>query len=94
MTSITGLTKKLEALGNQKGCQDVRAWIKSIINHLYWSAASSKSSDEAVAKWLSVINHVQDIHVHDCWQFPECLHGQLDTTDTKNWLVPCERIIL
>jgi hypothetical protein len=83
-----GLTEKLESLGNQQGCQDIRAWTNSIVNHLYWSAASSSSGDEAVAKWLSVINHIQNIHEHDNWQFPKCLHGEQNGSEARKWLLP------
>lgn len=79
-----GLSKKLETLGNEKGCSDVREWTKSIVNHLYWSAATSTTGDETLAKWESVANHVQDVHVHDSWLFPSCLH---DNTQRK-WLKP------
>ena len=80
----SGLSKKLEALGKERDCAAVRDWSKSIVNHLYWSAASSTTGDEAVAKWLSVANHVQNVHEHDNWQFPACQHGDLN----KKWLRP------
>jgi hypothetical protein len=84
---LAGLTKKLEALGNQREGHEVRTWTKSIINHLYWSAASSACGDEVVAKWESIVNHVQNVHEHDNWMFPRCLHGELDN---RQWLLPCE----
>jgi hypothetical protein len=51
-----GLKKKLEALSKEKDCGEVKAWIKSITNHLYWSAASTpdQNGDVIVAKWKSV----------------------------------------
>ena len=45
---------------------------------MYWAAASSITGEETVAKWVSVVNHVQNIHRHDDWQFPVCLHGPTD----------------
>jgi len=74
---FTGLTKKLEALGNKRGCESVHAWTKSMVNHLYWSAASSACGDEVMAKWTSIVNHIQNVHEHDKWRFPACLHGEL-----------------
>ncbi|XP_077498744.1 uncharacterized protein LOC144109837 [Amblyomma americanum] len=41
-------------------------WIKSVCNHLYWAAASSEGKAELIVpKWLSLLNHVRDIHTHD-----------------------------
>ena len=59
-----GVTKKMEQLANQKDCDVVREWIRSVSNHLYYSAASSEgeSGDMVVAKWKSVVCHVQNIH--------------------------------
>ena len=87
------LRKKLEALGKERECKVVQEWIKSIVNHLYWSAASSSTGEEAVAKWVSVANHIQNVHEHENWLFPICLHG--DVSD-RNWLQPstkaCEKL--
>lgn len=74
-----GLSKKLESLGKERQCEAVREWAKSIVNHLYWSVASSSTGEEAVAKWVSVANHVQNVHQHDDWLFPACAHGDLDS---------------
>jgi len=86
-----GVCKKLEVVANSKGCQDVRGWIHSIVNHLYWSAATSTGSEDTVAKWKSVVNHIQDVHTHDDWHFPACEHGPIDST---KWLLPCKYRVL
>lgn len=86
---MLGLSKKLEALGNERECTSARDWAKSIVNHLYWSAASSTNGDEAVAKWTSVVNHIQNVHEHDSWLFPTCQHGDLDANHSKKWIQPC-----
>jgi hypothetical protein len=87
---IAGVLKKLDAVANTKGCSDVREWVHSITNHLYWCAATSTSGQETVAKWISVINHIQDIHEHDDWRFSSCAHGPIptDTRRLKKWLNP------
>ena len=60
---ITGVHKKLEAVGKKKGCEKVKLWSRSISNHMYWCAASSNGNGELVkAKWLSILNHVSNIH--------------------------------
>jgi hypothetical protein len=84
-----GLSKKLEALGKERDCAVIRVWAKSIVNHLYWSAASSTTGDEAVAKWQSVANHVKNVHEHDNWLFPACLHDDVTNSHDKLWLEPC-----
>ena len=61
---FSGLGKKLDKLEKHKGYEKVRKWRKSIINHLYWTAASTPSGDGAVmkAKWSSLANHLCNIH--------------------------------
>jgi len=90
---VKGLIKKLESLGKQRDCKVVQEWTKSILNHLYWSAASSTTGEEAVAKWVSVANHIQNVHEHENWLFPACLPG--DVSD-RNWFQPstkaCEKL--
>ena len=50
---LTGLRKKLFALSKQKACGTVGLWSKSLINHLYWSDASTPGTDQTLmkAKW-------------------------------------------
>ncbi|XP_016396430.1 uncharacterized protein LOC107730185 [Sinocyclocheilus rhinocerous] len=57
-----GLSKKLEKLSQRKECEVVKKWLKSIKNHVYWSATSSVSGPEKVAKWTSQLNHIQHVH--------------------------------
>ncbi|KAH9366775.1 hypothetical protein HPB48_009596 [Haemaphysalis longicornis] len=55
-----------------------RAVIKSVSNHLYWSAASSRGCHEMiVAKWQSLLNPIRGVHTHDSSLFPSCVHGKL-----------------
>lgn len=39
-----------------KGCENVREWIKSRVNHLYWSALSTSDGDSQMMleKWKSL----------------------------------------
>ncbi|KAJ8369539.1 hypothetical protein SKAU_G00095670 [Synaphobranchus kaupii] len=65
---------------------------------LHWSCSTSKSGEETVAKWMSVANHVQDIHTHDDENFPTCLHEPLIGEDARQWLKPstmsCEKLVM
>ena len=76
-----------------KDCGIVGEWLKSIVNHLYWSTVSTPSgnSDVILAKWLSLDNHIRNKHTtHNSKHFKKCLHGLI--TRCKKWLKRCEFI--
>ncbi|XP_059386284.1 uncharacterized protein LOC132121128 [Carassius carassius] len=81
-----GISKQLEKVCKLKGCEKIRKWLHSIKNHIYWTAASSSSGPERVAKWTSMLNHMQNKHTHEDSNFPACLHGTRRSRDTKKWL--------
>ena len=85
------MRKKLTNLVN-KGHTEIRPWINSIINHLYWCAADSENSspEMIVARWKSVCNHIVNKHKgHDDPLFPQCLHDpRSETDDKKSYLDP------
>lgn len=83
---IAGISKKLEASAKKKTSQDIRPWIKGIVNHAYWVAATSGLNKELkLQKWLSITNHIKNKHDHDSELFPHCLHGDLQGED-REWL--------
>ena len=70
--------KKLELAGKKKGCEKVKAWSRSVSNHLYWCAASSDGDGDLVQqKWFSILNHVVNVHEGHGELFTECQHGDL-----------------
>lgn len=75
-------------VAKNKDCTQLSKWLRSIKNHIYWTAASSTTPQERVAKWTSILNHVLDIHTHDDPAFPQCLHPLQTTRDNKEWLKP------
>lgn len=81
-----GTSKKLEALSKQKDCEKVKKWMKSINNHIYWTAAISTSGPERIAKWNAILNHVRDIHTHQDPLYPMCEYVIRKTTDKSKWL--------
>ncbi|XP_067282054.1 uncharacterized protein [Pseudorasbora parva] len=83
-----GLSKKLAKLSQQKGCEIVKNWLCSIKNHVHWSATSSTSGPEKVAKWTSLLNHIQNIHIHENPVFPKCAHPDKVSRDPKKWFQP------
>ena len=60
--------------------------MKSINNHIYWTAAGSTSGPERIAKWTSILNHVRDVHVHEDPLYPKCEHAIRQTSDRSKWL--------
>ena len=75
--------KGVNKVAKFKGCEEVAAWKKSILNMCYW-AASSSNGDEALVrkKWESMLEHVQNKHKN-------CYHGRLPRgrgVRSKKWL--------
>uniref|UniRef100_A0A1A7YS46 Zgc:123060 n=1 Tax=Iconisemion striatum TaxID=60296 RepID=A0A1A7YS46_9TELE len=82
------ISKKLAKVAKDKDCEVVKKWQCGISNHAYWCATSSSSGPEKVAKWTSMVNHMQDIHVHENPLFPRCQHPVRQSTDRKKWFQP------
>ncbi|XP_048035479.1 uncharacterized protein LOC125260979 [Megalobrama amblycephala] len=85
------IQKALDAAAKERDCEDLKLWRPAIINHLYWTAASTPTGDpdEMEAKWQSMINHVQDIHEHSTPAFTSCAHPPLEgEARDKEWLEP------
>ena len=80
----TGLKKKLVDSAKQKDCGLIGEWQRSIVNHLYWSAASSTEGDSDMikTKWLSLDNHVHDVHEGHGDIFSRCAHEKLSGSET------------
>lgn len=80
-----GISKKLEAMAKKKRGQEIRPWIKAIVNHMHWVSASCDGDGELVsAKWLSLMNHIRNKHVGHSQRYPACEHGEL--TEDRAWL--------
>ena len=84
---ITGLRKKLQASAKKNDCELISEWSKSIINHLYWCAASTPPGSQELlkAKWKSAQNHIHNIHEHD-GPYKKCDHGV--TGNKTKWFKP------
>ena len=84
----TGLRKKVAALAKLKDCEVIGKWERSIINHLYWCVASTPDGEEDVIKekWLSLDNHMHNVHRMHGKSFKKCLHGRLRRDKNKKWL--------
>ena len=81
------VTKKLTKEGIKNS---LLPWIQSISNHLWWSAQSCNlNPDVLVAKWISIVHHVVNVHSWQDRHFQSCEHGPLDDAQCrKKWLKP------
>ena len=59
-------------------------------NHLYWCVSFSTTANDGElikAKWLSLDNHIRNVHRKHGKKFPKCVHGRLRRQDrNKIWL--------
>nr|XP_034319955.1 uncharacterized protein LOC117687484 [Crassostrea gigas] len=77
-----GISRKLENAAKKRGAGQIRPWIKGIVNHTYWVAASSGDNNQLkLDKWRSISNHIINVHNHDSEIFPEYEHGELEPRD-------------
>ena len=86
------VVKQLNKKAKKKECEELKPWIQSVSNHLWWSAATCNGDSELLTeKWTSVVHHVVNKH---CWtgckKFKKCEHDRLTRTQRKNtsWLTP------
>ncbi|CAB4031322.1 Hypothetical predicted protein, partial [Paramuricea clavata] len=78
-----GEKKRLLKVVKIKKFRKLKPWIGSIINLMYWVAISSQSPVEREEKWLSLLNHIVDVHVHNENKlFMKCTHETIE----RQWL--------
>ena len=66
-----GLKKKLGKLSKYKDCELIAEWVKTIINYLYWCAASVPDGDgkQMVTRCKSLPNRLSNKH-DKCYHLP------------------------
>ena len=83
------LCKKLLQASKEKGHKIIKAWIKGIRNHLYWSAMSTEMGfgEMIVAKRKSIMRHVAKKHEdHPDKLFPKCAHDDIEPNQSSDIL--------
>lgn len=71
------ITKKMQKASKEKGLEIIKEWIKSVRNHVYWVATSTKEGFQAliIAKWKSFMRHVSNKHdKHPDPLYKKCAH--------------------
>ena len=82
--------KDLVAASKKRECTELASWTASVVNHLWWCAATSHG-DQLLCqeKWKSIIHHVAGIHEWPDFQlFSACGHDELTNQQRRNkeWL--------
>ena len=87
------ITKKLTKKAKKKACEELLPWIRSVSNHLWWSAATyDESADILREKWLSLLYHITGKHrwktSEDFQNVKKCGHPSISQKDQKSikWL--------
>ncbi|KAG0444960.1 hypothetical protein HPB47_010824, partial [Ixodes persulcatus] len=66
-----GIGSKMAAAGKTKKNSILNAWVKTVRGHVYWCAQTSSDNGALVlAKWVSVMRHVSNVHQHPSPLYP------------------------
>ena len=81
-----GVVKKLTKKAKSKKCSGLMPWIKSISNHLWWSAATCNGNPTLLKeKWISILHHITNKHSWSGSQFyKKCCHAKLTAQERKH----------
>lgn len=86
------VVKKLNKKAKKKSCEDLKHWIQSISNHLWWCSSSCGGNAELLReKWKSILHHIRNKHSWtDAIHFKKCAHPRLSRQEVKEkcWLKP------
>ncbi|KAK3745694.1 hypothetical protein QZH41_009902, partial [Actinostola sp. cb2023] len=83
---FTEIRKVLTKISQEKGCEELKVWIKPCENHLYWSAMSTFDGNGEViwAKFKSFLAHIINKHTDlEDPLFNKCAHGNIPY---RTWL--------
>ncbi|KAK9960334.1 hypothetical protein ABG768_008195 [Culter alburnus] len=83
ITDNKSLGKALDSAAKERDCEDLKLWRPAVINHLYWTAASTPNGDKDVMedKWKSMFRtstnmsllHFPAVHIH-LWRGNQVQH--------------------
>lgn len=90
------MRKKLEAIAKLSGCSLAFKWIRALVSHMHWCANSTPdgSSSLMLAKWMSVSNHIVNVHndhhltAAECKEYKHCDHEVIPDDEQREWFTP------
>ncbi len=61
---IVEITKVLNRIAKENGCEALLPWIKPCVDHLYWSVTTTLDGNGAAmwAKFESFLEHIANVH--------------------------------
>lgn len=82
------ITKRIHNASKTKGNEILDLWLRSIINHLWWSASSCNGEEDLLCeKWISILNHITNKHSWSTGtKFHSCEHSDLHERE-KPWIL-------
>jgi hypothetical protein len=84
------ISKRLRKKAVKKCNRPIGPWIKAVVNHLWFSAASCEGDPNVLRDiWTSIIHHIQNVHEwSDKTYFHACNHAPIteDESRKKKWL--------
>ena len=82
------IKKALVKAAKKKDCDIINKWIKSIINHFWWSCLNcSGEFNQLKERWISIIFHISNRHKWVGYEhFHRCVHPKLKAKRSKKWI--------
>ena len=81
---ILQILKPYSLTSKRKDCSELMEWIKSISNHLWWSAATCNKDPYLLReRWTSIVHHVNKHSWTGANHFTKCAHSPLSRLQQK-----------
>ena len=85
------IKSKLVTKAKKKECRDLSPWIKSVTNHMWWSAMTCDGNPQLLKeKWVSILHHTADKHDWDSTVlYNRCAHEPISPRAHRKtkWLI-------
>ena len=83
------VAKRIHNASKVKGNEILDLWLRSILNHLWWSSSTCNGDEDLLSeKWTSILHHITNQHSWSTGtKFHACEHSYLDLRE-KPWISP------